>query len=222
MKTKMNWKRICCLALGISMLGTATPALALTDEEKEAISDNWGFYPYNLNWTTGDLVVTGYFYNNNEAYDVLQIEDVDLSLYQADGTELFSWDFSGDENIANMVIPADGMVDWVFTISNLSDASIDTLRTANLDDGFFCDLSAAYSFIECDGKLGCETCEVWRGLFEGTDVGYELCPACNGERICNICDGEGYYTSKGALKICPLCDGEGICQECEGLGWVEQ
>jgi len=48
----------------------------------------------------------------------------------------------------------------------------------------------------------------------------EQCPACHGEKICQICQGNGQCPSCQGTGKCDVCQGNGKCQTCHGTGQV--
>jgi hypothetical protein len=47
--------------------------------------------------------------------------------------------------------------------------------------------------------------------------GWKLCPECEGERYCQVCDGQGWRSEE---QRCRMCGGTGECYVCGGGGEV--
>jgi hypothetical protein len=65
-------------------------------------------------------------------------------------------------------------------------------------------------------KSGDTTNSPGSGVIQNQSGQSESCSACNGTRICNMCNGSGTYTANGLTITDPNCNGSGVCPKCGG------
>lgn len=202
--------------MAVCLLAMSTMINVQAKTEEEEIADNWGYYSSEVDWSSGDLEVTGYFYNENKNYDIINIEDFEFQIINMEGMILAEAAF--DDQLEKIVIPSDGKLEWTLILTDV------TLDINDLEEGYECDIAAKFSAIECDGEFSCDTCSGWRKEEEESgqvqlDDGYKICGWCSGEKLitCGYCSGKGIDLWGNS---CSRCGGDGKidCICCKGTG----
>lgn len=221
-ETRKIWKGLAGLLLAVALVaGTGMNALAA----QERIEDCLVYYADEMSWDNRQVYIAGYVYNDSSTYDIFGMEDVELVVYDSEGTFVFSVLLDDDET-GEIVLSPGGVCPFNVTVSGrLNDSDYE------LEDGFYADISAVFSYAECGGKK-CKRCGGTQQLGMGTGTGSGSGAGTG--------TGTGYVPDIDAWSdyswdygwdiggtptyetICSKCGGTGrvMCTTCNGTGYM--
>ena len=171
-------------------------------------------------WDDKQVYVNGYIYNDSSEYDIYALKDVELIVYDSEGTFVFSVPLDNNETEKIVLAPGE-IIPFNVTVAGRLNAG-----SYELANGFYADISAAFTYGKCGGK-NCIICggtqqtvqqqtkqigntgagtDIWQDYSWlndyteydfGSTPSYETkCVKCDGTgRVkCTSCDGTGYQT----------------------------
>lgn len=210
MKNKWAW-------LLLTVILTAGLGINVRAADKK-IEECLVYTPDEMSWDDEQVYVAGYVSNDSDVYDIYALEDVELVVYDSEGTFIFSVFLDNEETGQIVLAPGEVCPFNVTVAGRLND------RDYELEDGFYADISAVFSYDKCGGR-NCRICGGTQqetqqpansGAGFGTDIlpdyswmndytdydfgstpSYETeCSRCGGtgRTKCTVCNGTGYMT----------------------------
>lgn len=244
--TKKLFAVMCMLALIVALTPSEILAFPFgknkTEKKEEteelSLSDILSYEMTSIEWNNKlkKFVVEGYLYNCSDEYDLLDFNDIEIMIADANDLEMCTIKLNTKVQDALMLPP---QCIWIYnmTFKNL----VYDVDEYELSYGIHAYVFGECSYTECAG-VGCPVCgktekdvtadkntENKSSKNSSSSTGNTddelmyLCPWCKGGGLCKECGGSGKNDATSVvLKSmgCQLCDKTGKCVKCGGEGMI--
>ncbi len=198
------------------------------------------YYPTEMTWDDKQVNISGYLGNTSSAYDIYELEDAELSIYDSSGKYAFTVNIA-DMSLKDIVLSPGGTREFNITVSgNIQEIG------DQFTNGFYAFISASFTYQKCSGR-NCKICggtqqnsvqsntnkkqsskdslEAQMDELMNNKPSISIsCSYCGGDgkldKLCNSCKGSGYKAIPGITMFaasvpCPDCkDGYQQCTHC--------
>ena len=167
------------------------------------IGDCLTYIPLEMVWNNEQIDITGCLVNTSDIYDIYELESVNLSIYDSEGTFMFNISLD-DMYTKNIVLSPGGLREFTISVAGRLQA-----EQYSLDKGFLADMSASFTYDKCGGK-NCRQCGGAPSVSQPTaaDLNAEMEALMQNKPqmnlSCTYCGGDGYLDTS-----CNTCGGSG-------------
>ncbi|MDE6619639.1 MAG: hypothetical protein K2K74_03940 [Lachnospiraceae bacterium] len=203
---KARWK----MWLGIFMAVIMMTGMGIDAKAAQAdINNCLVYYPVEMTWDEKQVNISGSIGNTSDTYDIYELEDAELSVYDSSGNYAFTV-YMDDASLEGIVLSPGETREYGITVSG----SIQNIGY-RFSNGFYAFFAASFTYQKCGGR-NCKICSGTQQNTVSDNSGLAGRDALNAEM-------RELMNNKPSMTIpCTYCGGDGKldkrCESCNGSG----
>lgn len=192
----------------IMMAGIGIDAMAAQTDMNNCLV----YYPVEMTWDNKQVNISGYLDNTSSTYDIYELEDAELSIYDSNGKYAFTV-YIDDMFLEGIVLSPGETREFNITVSgSIQDTGY------QFTNGFYAFITASFTYQKCNGK----NCKICGGTQQNT-VQNNSGKAQTGKYTLEAEMEELMKNKPSMTTRCTYCGGDGkldiLCDSCKGSGY---